>query len=477
MTLCLERLHEYRSTLSRARSSVARATHSYRETMGISTKPLVVMLAYYYPPHPAVGGLRARKVARALAHAGFSVHVVTASGDEHPPCNDFTDSCVVVHRVKPHPSPRDLTLRLSRLLKRSRLRAVGESTAVSERARPKADGAPSRWRRYLYSLLWLPDDVQGFILPASRLARKLLRRQRGVLYSTAPPFSPHLAAYLAIVGTGTRWVLELRDPWSDNPQKPSFMRSVGTDAVDAALERMCLRKADLIVAVSDGIASALRQKLPSHRSERLITVRNGIDEVSTPPPLPKRPFRIIHAGTCSYGRDPRPFLRTLARVMEGLQLGPGDIEATFLGECTHFAGTDLLEFARSLGLGEVARFPGVVPRETALHLVGQSHLLLVLAQDQPDQVPNKLYEYLGTGRPILAYADEEGEVAKLLRRLQGHHVTSASDSSGTEEFLRHSIQEGIWRTPEDPAALQELGSASQLGRLVTRITSFSSEGA
>ncbi len=47
------------------------------------------------------------------------------------------------------------------------------------------------WKRAIFSLLWLPDDRQGFIGPAVRAARSLLRRG-DIVYTTAPPFSMHL---------------------------------------------------------------------------------------------------------------------------------------------------------------------------------------------------------------------------------------------------------------------------------------------
>ncbi|MBK8005213.1 MAG: glycosyltransferase [Gemmatimonadetes bacterium] len=230
--------------------------------------------------------------------------------------------------------------------------------------------------------------------PAVQLARRLAAERPSVIYSSAPPLSPHLAARRTKRAADIPLVLEFRDPWVDNPQKPAHVRSQLTDWLDARLERKCLEAADLVVSVSSGIDRLMSRKLPAALQDKCVMIRNGIDGLTAAPPLPPRPFRIMHAGTCSYGRDPRQFLRTLAAAVKRLGLGPADVEVHFVGMCRAFAGDDLATLAASLGLGGMLHLDDWGPRDTALRLMSESHLLLVLAQEQPDQVPNKVYECL-----------------------------------------------------------------------------------
>jgi hypothetical protein len=46
-----------------------------------------------------------------------------------------------------------------------------------------------------------------------------------------------------------------------------------------------------------------------------------------------------------------------------------------------------------------------------------------------------LYDYLATGRPILAFADEDGETALMLREIGGHHLLRESDLASTGEAI------------------------------------------
>ena len=68
-------------------------------------------------------------------------------------------------------------------------------------------------------------------------------------------------------------------------------------------------------------------------------------------------------------------------------------------------------------------------------------LLLLLAQEQPIQVPNKLYEYLGTRKPIIAVADNEGETARMLRTVGGHYVaTELDDERSMADLLERALR-------------------------------------
>ena len=42
-------------------------------------------------------------------------------------------------------------------------------------------------------------------------------------------------------------------------------------------------------------------------------------------------------------------------------------------------------------------------------------------------MPNKLYEYLGSRNPILAFADAQGETAKMLQQAGRHRLVTEHD--------------------------------------------------
>lgn len=430
----------------------------------------IVLIAYYFPPDPAVGSLRAAKVACAFRNAGHHVHVVTAQLPGETGTRQTMDPALIVHPVKLLPGPRDLVRWLStRLLSRS------PSVEGSHGAKHAVWAQPTQfagWKRLLSSLLWLPDDRQGFIFPAWRKARQLVREGARLIYSTGPPYSPHLVA-LALSFERVRWVMELRDPWADNDQKPWWVRTRATDALDARLEWLCLKRASLVVTASDGIRKRLAARLPAPDRNRLLVVRNGIEHLasSTIADRRPRPLRIVYAGTFYYNRDPRSFLRGLAAACRKHGLGPEQVRVDFVGACRSVGTVSVEEEIETLGLKNIVHVRDWLPHVEAKALIDEADVLLLLAQQQPDQVPNKLYEYLGTRRSILAFADEDGETARMLQQVGGHYVVTGDDEAEVERVLQdvlHSAQRPDSQ-PGDETILKEWTTEVQMKRLLEAV--------
>ncbi|MBK8005449.1 MAG: glycosyltransferase family 4 protein [Gemmatimonadetes bacterium] len=428
----------------------------------------IVLISYHYPPARAVGGLRAAKDAEALRAAGHEIHVIAAQVPEAHSPRTTTPSGIVVERVHCWPSPRQLWVRWRTRGARAQTHQTVSSTPGP--ARPPRE--PPTWKRWIFSLLWLPDDLQGFIIPAARAARRAFPGGPDLVVTSAPPFSVHLAAML-VATQGVRWIAEFRDPWTDNPGKPAAQRSALSERIERWLEARTLNCAERVVAASDGISRVLRPKLPTERQDRVLVVRNGIDWLAPPaPPVAAgpRPRRIVHAGVFYLGRDPRLFLRALAEVVRQDRLGPADLVVELVGQCRSFGEVSVEAEVRALGLDSVVRFTDWLPHERTQDLLRTADALLLLAQGQPDQVPNKLYEYLGTRRPILAFVDAGGETARMLQEAGGHAVVASSDLTDAVDAVRAVLgRKAGWVSVPDPLVLGRWTTPVQMRRLVEAV--------
>jgi len=430
----------------------------------------VVLIAYHFPPDPAVGSLRAAKVARAFRAAGHRVDVVTARLPEERGARS-EDPGLVVHPVTVMPHPGEVFVRIKALLA-----APGRGRRGTDGARQVGWTPPMQvpgWKRLLDSLQWLPDDKQGFILPAWRKARGLVRDGARLIYSTAPPYSAHLVGLALTSVKGVRWIMELRDPWAGNDQKPWWVRTLATDALDTRLERLCLKRADLVVAVSDGIRRRLAAKMPTRDASRLLVVRNGIEHLASSIQAGRRPgpVRIVYTGTFYYSRDPRPFLRGLAAACRKHRMGPDQVRVDFIGSCQSVGTVSVQKEIDTLGLADVVRIHDWLPHADAKAFVAEADALLLLAQQQPDQVPNKLYEYLGTRHPILAFADADGETARMLRLVGGHHLVTGDDTAEVERVLDEVLVSPLCGNcvKRDETVLNEWTTETQMNRLIVAI--------
>lgn len=427
----------------------------------------VVLLAYHYPPDPAVGSLRPAKVALALRDAGHDVTVITAQYGKETAGVRADEPGLRVLAVNPFRNPREWYVE-----RKQRKRHAAAGTP----APPLRAGAWVKplhtpfWKRMVFSLLWLPDDRQGFIIPALRAARPLLRRPNSIVYVTAPPFSSFLAGWWLHRSSGVPWIAEFRDPWAGNPWKPAHVRTGFTEGMEQWMEQRVLRTARLVVAVSDGIERGLRPKM-ANSNTRLVVIRNGIDELLSMPVATRAagPLRIVHVGSFYHARDPGPFLRALAEFRQRKQLGPGDIRVDLVGKCRWFRGESVEDKVSALGLADLVHFHDWVPHDEARAFVHSADVLLLLAQSQPNQVPNKLYEYLGARRTILAFVDEEGESASMLRSVGGHYLVTEGDSVAAEAALAQITGRTTPASLPSEEVLRSWASEAQMRQLTERI--------
>ena len=429
----------------------------------------ILLISQAFPPDSVVGALRAANVARAFRDAGYRVIVVTAAlEDEAAGERDWLPG-VVVKTVRIGPRYRDrLTAFLRkwqpRATRAARTAAVAESAGTTPAAPVPSGG---RLRSLVLSLVWIPDDELRFVLPAYKAARHLVKGV-DLVYTTAPSHSTNLVGLLIRRRHGIRWCAEFRDPWC-YPHSAPVTRLVAR--VNRFLERMCIKAADYLVTVTEQTGDLYRQRLGTS-SGKVVVVRNGIPALKTRrPPAGGNSFRVVYSGSIYGGRNPRPFLHAV-NIVAGEYAAAGKSLSVDLFVSDPWVGDVSLEgYIRHLGLSEIARVHQWVSHAEMQRILADANLLLLLAQRQPLQVPNKLYEYLGTGVPILAVADADGETARMLREVGGHYVVERDTADDIAAALRSALTAADEGTvpAESRALLEEWLTENQMQRLVAAI--------
>jgi glycosyltransferase involved in cell wall biosynthesis len=390
-----------------------------------------LVVAYFFPPIGGGGVQRTVKFARYLPDFGYEPVIVTGYGgsitdklgsDEtlaHELSHDL-----VVHRIAaPEPPPPTLTrARLERWL----------------RIEPA-------WRRW-----WV-----GGAIAAGATAENV-----DVIFATMSPFdSAEVGASLS-KQLGKPWVADLRDPWALDEML------VWPTAVQRLAEtrrmRRALRRADAIVMNTAEAAAELGRRFPELAS-RTTVITNGFDAADFESPVTARSdpaFRIVHAG----------FLHTAAgrpSRMKNLHhaLGGANAEVDYLTRShvylleaaerilsrrpelepvleVHLVGPQT-EADRAVS----ARFVhshGYLPHEESVTLVRTADLLFLPMHNLPEGrratiVPGKTYEYVATGRPILA-AVPDGDARELLTRAGTAIVTRPDDVEAMAEGILAALE-------------------------------------
>ncbi|MFW6085526.1 MAG: hypothetical protein ACODAA_09950, partial [Gemmatimonadota bacterium] len=210
----------------------------------------VLIVAYHFPPSNAVGALRPAKFAEYLPEYGWEPIVLAGDEEVEGEVQFGGLEDMEVQVVEAWPGLRDVARAIS---KRVRSLRHGAGRRPTESAHGK--GAESAWRaeytesgkrqsvlrNLLYSLMWLPDDRQGWIVPAVCAGTRAVRDARpDVILATSPPHSVQVVGLLIAMFTGLPLVADFRDPWVGNPGTPDFIRAGPTRRIHDTLEARVL---------------------------------------------------------------------------------------------------------------------------------------------------------------------------------------------------------------------------------------------
>jgi glycosyltransferase involved in cell wall biosynthesis len=354
----------------------------------------LLLVAYFYPPCRDTGAHRPAAMAKWLQRLGHRVTVLTTSayGTGDGPAEEGVVRTIDLQRLR------------ARLHGHDRVDALFDSDTYSGRPHP-------------LSKMLVPEPLVAAWAPFARSrALRLNRRERfDCVITSSPPESVH-AVGKALARRGVTWVADLRDAWTFEPIRPPFPTALQR-RLDERLERRWLGSADAVVCVSRPVADDLRERLgiepwlvPNGWDPDLIEPDQGGGDYGGI--LDPERVSLVYTGRFgSYGRDPAPLLRALS------ELGRADAEAASRLELV-VAGP-LTEGEAELMQSDVspARIvvSGSLSRERAIALQRAADALLLLASPQRTQLLNfKLFEYMATGRPILALAagTEAGRVVE-----------------------------------------------------------------
>lgn len=412
-----------------------------------SSSRRVLLVTYHFPPDPEVGALRGEKFMKYLPEFGWGPHVLTVApryyGMAAGPVGTATAG---IERTALWPSPRAAYLALRRLGPRGRAPDGGRPAVEAddpsfEDKDVATPGVRARLRRTVMSLLWWPDDAIGWWAPAVAAGRRVIRRHRfDALVTTGPPHTAHLVG-LALARRGMRWIVDLRDPWVDNPGKPRFIRSALSDGLDRRSERAVLTRASAILVGTARFRSVLARRYPE-LAARIHLLPAGVDPADFDgiSRVPAHKFTVAHIGELYYRRSPEPLFAGLGALIRERAVPRDEVEVLLAGPCRD--GIDAPALARRHGIEDLVRLPGRVPRREALQLMASAGALVLLAQGQPLQVPAKAFEYVAAGAPIIAVTGE-GATSDLIGETGAGWVVAPDDEAGMRAALLGAYTE--WR--------------------------------
>lgn len=351
------------------------------------------MIAFHFPPMQGSSGLqRTLKFCRNLPSNGWQPTVLSAAARAYPDLsNDLLKEIPLSMRVK-----RAFALDASKHM------------AIFGRY-PKYLGIPDRW------VSWVVGGVLSGI--------SIVRHERpDVIWSTYPIGSAHLIALILHRLYRIPWVVDIRDPMveKDYPEERLLRR------VLTWLESKAMEAASRIVVTTVGAQRWYSERYPN-RVNHIAYIPNGFDEadlqnasnrVSGERVTERRDggtFTLLHSGIVYLTeRNPSFLFEAIAGLLRDGRLQPGELLVKFRACRNEGPLRDLL--SRFQVEDAVQLLPPISYDQSLREMLLADGLLLLQGTNCNNQVPAKLFEYMGTGKPLLALTDPVGDTAEVVQR-------------------------------------------------------------
>ncbi len=398
----------------------------------------LLLITYCFPPDNPTASRRSARVARTVARMGWDVDVLTierrddsAVGKDVPTSDLLAEGNLGVFRTAPN---------LRTMVRRMFLRTgaaketSGESGAASGRFEGGQASGPGphlalyRWlhdscgyQSIARQLKW-PDPMATWLPFVLAKAWRLIRdNDYDVLMTNSYPYTSHLAGLVLKRLFDIPWVMDMRDGWALDEYE-TFPRLVPIPwhrRLHSWLMDRVAARAQSIWNLTPPITQAFVDRyLNDMDTDKFVTVFQGIDleELPRSRAAPPRDHFVISYTGHFYSSIPNEGLLEALRLLRSKLPG---VERILKLKVHSSDSTNAVTRAkvRQYQVQELFEFGPLLSEKEMFELLFQSTVQLVLGGNNPwtkKRLTTKLFDYLATGRPILALVTDDSAISQVI---------------------------------------------------------------
>ena len=270
--------------------------------------------------------------------------------------------------------------------------------------------------------LFIPDARIGWYFSAVKMGRKIIKENKiDAIISIGPPHSTHLIAGRLSKLFGISHYPVFIDPWVDIIYYKDFNRNRITLSLDNHFEKKILKFSKASIFVTQTMQDDYLKKYPFLKDKSFVLYW-GYDEETfqnLEGSMTGNKDTIIHAGNIFDYQNPVGFWKLVRQKINSGQ----KLKIKFIGSVSPAIKKEI----RTAGLDKFTEYAGFLPYKELLTELINAKYLLVCASE-PRHVPGKLFEYLRTGRPIIAFGDDNKEVHDILKNSNAGMIFNYNES-------------------------------------------------
>ena len=388
----------------------------------------VLLITYYWPPAGGGGVQRWLKMSKYFSENDIDLTIYTPENPEYPAIDNSSLKEVGTElKIIKRPILEPYSFYKKFVGKKKGTKVY--SGFINER--PSLKQKLSIWIRGNF---FIPDARKFWIKPSIKFLTKfLVDNSFDVVISTGPPHSLHMIALgLKQKMPTIKWIADFRDPWTNIDFYDQLMLTKWADKKHKTLEKKVLKSADLVVTVGRTLAKEL-QILANIKNVKVIT--NGYDHLDFDFEIPlDKGFNITHLGSMNGDRNPEVLWKVISDLRdENVELYD-NLKINLYGPIDQKIENSLKTYNIE---SKVTSYP-FIPHEEAVRKMKASSVLLLVINNTPNAagiLTGKVFEYLGSGRPILCIGPIQGDVQHLLSEYGNASYISYDNTSACKDAL------------------------------------------
>jgi glycosyltransferase involved in cell wall biosynthesis len=371
----------------------------------------LLIVAYYFPPSGGPGVQRVLKYIKYLPEYGWNPIVFTVRDADYPAIDESLLSEI----------PQNTTVIKSKIFEPYHFyrKLMGKSKdSPIDVNNIKKEGDKLSWKEkvieFIRSTFFIPDARIGWFFTSKNELKQTLKQYKiDAVYSSSPPYTASLIAKNAAKILRKPWIAGFRDPWTEFIHTPK--RWWLPKMIDKYLEKKVFSESDLVEVAWIGIKKDAIYKYPDLNPDKFIHIPNGFDSADYPKlqEISNDKFTLTYTGSMYGKRNPAALFDAIELLIQSNQIDLSQVHFRFIGRF----GDDIHTMIQNTSFSECIEVINYLPHSKSIEMLLRSDSLLLIVDESKESeeiVPGKVYEYLGTYKPLLVIAPEQGAIADLI---------------------------------------------------------------
>lgn len=366
----------------------------------------VLIILYYWPPAGGPGVQRWLKFVKYLPEYGIKPIVYVPSNPNYPIIdesliNEVSDDITIIKQPIREP------YKFAGILSKKKSKTISKGIIPNKKSQTVLD----KLLLFIRGNLFIPDARKSWVRPSVQYLSTYIKDYSiGTIITTGPPHSLHLIGLQLKKSDNVQWVADFRDPWTTIGYHKQLKLTKAAQKKHKQLEKNVLQAADKVIVTSE----VTKKGFSKITDKPISVITNGYDLLPSIKTNLDSKFSIAHIGSLLSERNPTILWQVLNDLIQNQPGFAHDFKLKLVG----YVSEEVLKKIDSNGLIDYLENIGYVSHKQAVKNQRNAQLLLLIEIDSSETVsiiPGKIFEYMVSGRPIVAIGPKGSDVERILQ--------------------------------------------------------------